>query len=158
MGDRLKRRSFLGGAGAMVLGLTAECADVLADGQPRLATGTVTNASVGGPAPVYVILGVPFRTGGQPRRTTQCCGLQGDRCGRPRNTELSSTSLRSSHQELARSADRLGYRQRKDHGNATAARTDSSPDWMRLQRGCGNRKRVARCFSGSPCHLHRWRF
>ena len=47
----------------MVLGLTAECADVLADAQARLATGTVADASVGGPAPVYVILGVPFRTG-----------------------------------------------------------------------------------------------
>jgi arginase len=47
----------------MVLGLTAEGADGLADGQARSASGSVTDATVGGPAPVYVILGVPFRTG-----------------------------------------------------------------------------------------------
>ncbi len=59
----MKRRNFLGGAGAMVLGLTAECAEVLADGQVRSAAGPVANAGVGGPAPVHVIFGVPFRTG-----------------------------------------------------------------------------------------------
>src|SRR5580698_7523832 len=47
----------------MVLGLTVEAADVLADGKARLASETVTDASVGGPAPVYVVLGVPLRTG-----------------------------------------------------------------------------------------------
>jgi arginase len=47
----------------MVLGLTVGEADVLADGQTRLASEPVTDASVGGSAPVYVILGVPFRTG-----------------------------------------------------------------------------------------------
>jgi arginase len=47
----------------MVLGLTVGEADVLTDGQTRLASEPVTDASVGGSAPVYVILGVPFRTG-----------------------------------------------------------------------------------------------
>src|ERR1700730_9024361 len=47
----------------MVLGLTVEAADVLADGKARLASETVTDARVGGSAPVYVIFGVPFRTG-----------------------------------------------------------------------------------------------
>jgi arginase len=47
----------------MVLGLTVEGADVLAEGQARSASGSVTDASVVGSAPVYVILGVPFRTG-----------------------------------------------------------------------------------------------
>jgi hypothetical protein len=36
----------------MVLGLRVEGADVLADGQARLASGLVTDASLGGSAPV----------------------------------------------------------------------------------------------------------
>jgi arginase len=47
----------------MVLGLTVEGADELADGKARSTSGTVADASVEGPSPVYVILGVPFRTG-----------------------------------------------------------------------------------------------
>ena len=47
----------------MVLGLTVDGADVLAHGQPRLASETVTGASMGEATPVYVVLGVPFRTG-----------------------------------------------------------------------------------------------
>jgi arginase len=47
----------------MVLGLTAECADVLADGQGHSTSGTVADTGVAGSPPLYVILGVPFRTG-----------------------------------------------------------------------------------------------
>jgi arginase len=47
----------------MVLGLTVGGADVLAQGQPSLASETVTGASRGESTPIYVILGVPFRTG-----------------------------------------------------------------------------------------------
>jgi arginase len=47
----------------MLLGLTVDGADVLAQGQPSLASETVTGASMGEPTPVYVVLGVPFRTG-----------------------------------------------------------------------------------------------
>jgi len=59
----LKRRNFLGGAGAMVLGLTVDVADLLAQGQPSLASETATSASVGESRPSYLVLGVPFRTG-----------------------------------------------------------------------------------------------
>ena len=47
----------------MVLGLTVDGADVLAQGQPSLAPKTVTGASMDESTPVYVVLGVPFRTG-----------------------------------------------------------------------------------------------
>jgi hypothetical protein len=67
----------------MVLGLTVEGADVLADGQARLASETVTNASVGESAPVYVILGVPFRTGSlYPGNERRCSSLSGVQSGR----------------------------------------------------------------------------
>jgi arginase len=47
----------------MVLGLTVDGADVLAQGQPTLASETVTGASMGKSTPIYVVFGVPFRTG-----------------------------------------------------------------------------------------------
>ena len=47
----------------MVLGLTVDGADVFAKGQPSLGSETVTGASMGESTPVYVVLGVPFRTG-----------------------------------------------------------------------------------------------
>ena len=127
----------------MVLGLTVDGADLLAQGQPSLASETVT--SVGESTPTYLVLGVPLRTGslypgnrercsslpgGQPDRTPQRCWLQSDGWGRRRDPELSPTSLGSSNQKLARSQNRLGYCQRKGLGDATAARADPSPDWM----------------------------
>ena len=45
----------------MVLGLTVDGADLLAQGQPSLAPKT--SAGVGGSAPTYQVLGVPLRTG-----------------------------------------------------------------------------------------------
>jgi arginase len=47
----------------MVLGLTVDGADLLAQGQPSIAAETVTSASMGGSTPIYLVLGVPFRTG-----------------------------------------------------------------------------------------------
>jgi arginase len=47
----------------MVLGLTADVADVLVQVQPSLASETVTGANTGESTPTYVVLGVPFRTG-----------------------------------------------------------------------------------------------
>ena len=129
----------------MVLGLTVDGADVLAQGQRSLASQTVASAGVGGSTPTYLVLGVPFRTGSlypgnendaQAYRDASLIGhLSAAGCKVTDGGDLAIPSYLPHHsvppiRNWPGPQNRLGYRQRKGLGDAAAARANPSPDWM----------------------------